>query len=128
MSCKHLIIAHGSDQANLYEANVSSVIATLNMVDVRGKTIVFCSRRSLLPDTFELEYSATKAACLAVCKALYNDGVNITALCPGWVESEMANRAGIKSVISMDFITHTIKWLLTDPSVRIPELLMEPAI
>jgi short-subunit dehydrogenase len=126
-SCDHLIIAHGGERGDMYQANVSSLLRMLETIQVRGRTIVFCSRRSLIPTVSELHYSASKAAAYAACRAFYEEGRNITALCPGWVESRMSQEAGASNAIPMGHITKTVRWLLSIPETRVREILLEPA-
>ena len=121
--CNHLIVAHGSENS-VWEANVHSLLQVLSAIEVTGRTIVLCSRRSLIPTVQELEYSASKAAAYAICRAHYDNGRNITALCPGWVESRMATTAKATTVIPTMEIVSTIQWLLSIKS-RVRELLIE---
>jgi len=55
---------------------------------------------------------------------MYDEGQNITAICPGWVESRMAKEANILAAIAMSDIILTVKWLLQMQS-RVREILME---
>ncbi len=81
-------------------------------------------------------YSASKFAMSGLNESLYRElaefGISVTAICPGWVDTEMAFAAGtpLKSeeMIQPSDIMKTIKMLLNlSPSARIKEIIIEPA-
>jgi NAD(P)-dependent dehydrogenase (short-subunit alcohol dehydrogenase family) len=78
-------------------------------------------------------YSATKAAVVsysaATQKALEKDGVQVTALCPGFVDTEMAefahDRVDATAMLRPADLADAIRFLLsTSPVCRVPELTM----
>uniref|UniRef100_UPI003216E2CA SDR family oxidoreductase n=1 Tax=uncultured Draconibacterium sp. TaxID=1573823 RepID=UPI003216E2CA len=79
-------------------------------------------------------YSASKFALVGLNEALYREltplGISVTALCPGWVNTEMANKAGTplkeNEMIQPDDLFLTIKWLLSlSPGACVKEIVLE---
>ncbi len=80
-------------------------------------------------------YSASKFGMVGLSEALYRElnplGIRVTALCPGWVNTEMAFDAGTplegKQMIQPDDLFKTIKWLLDlSPGACVKEVILEP--
>ena len=56
------------------------------------------------------------------------DGVKVTALCPGWVDTDMASASGLdpKDMIQKDDIVATVKWLHNlSPSACVNKVMIE---
>ncbi len=79
-------------------------------------------------------YSASKFGLVGLNEALYRElnplGISVTALCPGWVNTEMAKQAGtpLKSeqMIQPKDLFQTIKWLLSlSPGACVKEVIIE---
>ncbi len=79
-------------------------------------------------------YSASKFGMVGLSESLYRElnprGIKVTALCPGWVNTEMAFDAGtpLKSeqMIQPEDLFKTIKWLLDlSPSACVKEVVIE---
>lgn len=79
-------------------------------------------------------YSASKFALLGLSEALYRElnplGISVTALCPGWVNTQMAYEAGTpfegKQMIQPEDLFQTIKWLLSlSPGACVKEVIIE---
>jgi short-subunit dehydrogenase len=79
-------------------------------------------------------YGATKFAFVGLTESLYRElsplGIRITALCPGWVNTEMAKIAGTplkgEEMIQPDDILDTIRFLLNlSENVCIKEIVLE---
>ncbi len=130
-----VVICHGghkSEVAELFESNAISIARDLRdyakVLKKDGCIIVLSSRRGILPTVKEWNYSAAKAALRAYCIALYKDrpDLRITCLCPGWLESNQAKAAKIKSVISMRDLADAILSIIRCKTMRIPEIVIEP--
>lgn len=81
-------------------------------------------------------YSATKFGLVGLSESLYRklsaDGIRVTALCPGWVDTIMAREAGApippEEMIQPDDLMKTIAWLLSlSPAVCVREVVLETA-
>ncbi len=79
-------------------------------------------------------YSATKFALAGLSESLYRslaaDGVKVTTLCPGWVNSDMAVEAGspldADAMIQPEDLMQTLAWLLNlSPSACVREVIIE---
>ncbi len=72
----------------------------------QGKILNVASIAAYAPGPYMAMYYATKAYVLSFSVALYeeykNDGVIISALCPGYTETEFQARAGLKGAAMMD--------------------------
>ncbi len=130
-----LILSHGGDHEKMeevFEKNVFSFRGVIKHLESYlkpdGALILLSSRRAILPTEEELDYSASKAAAHAYVRGLYKSHPNlrITCICPGWVESEMADTAHAKRVISKKDLSDLIYLVGNSTSMRIPEILIEP--
>lgn len=67
----------------------------------RGAVLIVSSIAGMVPMPSFAAYAATKAATLAFAEALHvevkNDGVSVTAMCPGQVNTEFTRIAGLES-------------------------------
>jgi short-subunit dehydrogenase len=79
-------------------------------------------------------YGSTKFAFVGLTESLYRElspaGIRITSLCPGWVNTEMAKKAGTplkdEEMIQPDDLLNTIRYLLNlSENVCIKEIVLE---
>jgi short-subunit dehydrogenase len=79
-------------------------------------------------------YGSTKFALVGLTESLYRElapaGIRITSLCPGWVYTEMARKAGTplkdEEMIQPDDLLNTIRYLLNlSENVCIKEIVLE---
>lgn len=79
-------------------------------------------------------YVASKFGLVGLSESVYRElsthGIRVTAICPGWTNTEMAQESGTPftgpEMIQPADILNTVRWLLNlTPSVRIRELVME---
>jgi short-subunit dehydrogenase len=79
-------------------------------------------------------YGSTKFALVGLTESLYRElapsGIRITSLCPGWVNTEMAKKAGTpfkdEEMIQPDDLLNTIRYLLNlSENVCIKEIVLE---
>ncbi|WP_167610123.1 SDR family oxidoreductase [Maribellus sediminis] len=79
-------------------------------------------------------YSASKFGMLGLSESLYREltpqGIKVTALCPGWVNTKMAYDAGTplaaEEMIEPEDLFKTIKWLLElSPAACVKEVVIE---
>ena len=81
-------------------------------------------------------YSAAKFGLVGLNESLYRElagtGISTTALCPGWVDTDMAYEAGTpigaEEMIQTSDIAKTMEWILNlSPNTRIKEVVIESA-
>lgn len=79
-------------------------------------------------------YSSSKFGLIGLSESVYRElaktGIKVTALCPGWVNTDMASGEGChhlpERMIQPDHLASTVLWLLSlGPEVSIMELMME---
>jgi 3-oxoacyl-[acyl-carrier protein] reductase len=79
-------------------------------------------------------YSASKFGLVGLSHALTKElgefGISVTAICPGWVDTDMADQAGApftaSEMIQPQDIFRTMEWLLRlSPAVRVKEVVLE---
>jgi short-subunit dehydrogenase len=79
-------------------------------------------------------YSASKFGLVGLSESLYRElnplGIRVTALCPGWVNTQMAVEAGTplsnEQMIQADDIFKTMQWLLSlSPGACVKEVVLE---
>lgn len=79
-------------------------------------------------------YSASKFALVGFSESLYRElnplGIRVTALCPGWVNTNMAFEAGTPlqphEMIQPEDLIKTLKWLLSlSPGACVKEVILE---
>ena len=97
-----------------------------------GYIINVCSRNAKIQRSFLGGYAATKAALLAYSGSLYKElsasGIKVTALCPGFVDTQMTQDLEIERHRLIDplDICKTIEFILSlSKSVALKELDME---
>jgi len=128
-----------ADLDALYETNVRG---TFNMVKAvidhlpgeGGHIINFASRRGVMAHPGEALYSASKFAVVGFSEALYKElaprGIKVTAICPGWVYTDMARSAPVPrtEMIQTEDMLATVRYLLALSSAAcVKKILMEPA-
>lgn len=101
----------------------------------KGYIINLCSRSAETPRPLLGGYSATKAALLAYSESLYKElkttNIKVTALCPGFVDTEMTSDVteDREKLIEQSDICHAIDFLLTlSPSVALKKLSFESVV
>ena len=81
-------------------------------------------------------YSASKFGLVGLSESFYRElapfGISVTAICPGWVNTEMAYVAGTplkgQEMIQAKDIAKTIEYLLSlSPGARVKEIILESA-
>jgi short-subunit dehydrogenase len=97
-----------------------------------GYVINIASRAGKIGFAGDGAYGASKFGLVGLNESLYRElaisGISLTAICPSWVKTEMADGAPIdgSEMIQPDDILKTVRWLLSlSPSVRVRELTLE---
>jgi 3-oxoacyl-[acyl-carrier protein] reductase len=137
------ILDVSADQfSRLMAVNVAGALAFVQAVvpvmkDQRsGHIFNVASRAGKVGFPDEGAYSASKFAMVGLSESLYKElapfGIKVTALCPSWVDTEMAQEAGSplghKDMIQPDDLAKTIRWLLTlSPAACVKEVVIECA-
>jgi NAD(P)-dependent dehydrogenase (short-subunit alcohol dehydrogenase family) len=100
----------------------------------RGWIVNLASIAGTLPTPWLATYGATKAAVIALTRSLNEeldaDGVRATALCPGFVDTAMAQWSGIEpsEMIRPEDCAEVVRMCLRlSPNVRIPQVVLERA-
>lgn len=77
-------------------------------------------------------YGASKFGLVGLNESLYRQlsplGIKVTALCPSWVDTDMAKLSGLRKeeMISRDDIVSTVRWLLSlSPGAVVKDLTIE---
>jgi NAD(P)-dependent dehydrogenase (short-subunit alcohol dehydrogenase family) len=98
----------------------------------RGLIVNLASIAGTIPTPGLAAYGASKAAVISLTRSLNaeltSDGVRATAICPGFVDTPMADWAGIPSdeMIHPDDCAEVVRMLLRlSPPARIPEVVIE---
>jgi short-subunit dehydrogenase len=114
--------------------NMIKSVAPLMKIENKGYIINVCSRSAKTPRSFLGGYAATKAALLAFNNALYKEmkdtNIKVTALCPGFVDTEMVEiKEDRDKLIKTTDICTAIDFLLSlSSSVALKELSFESII
>jgi short-subunit dehydrogenase len=97
-----------------------------------GHVINIASRAGKIGFAGDGAYGASKFGLVGLNESLYRElatsGISLTAICPSWVKTEMAEGAPIdgSEMIQPNDILKTVRWLLSlSPSVRVRELMLE---
>ena len=122
----------------------TNLIGSINMIrfivpkmkqSQSGNIINICSRNAKTPRSFLGGYAATKAALLAYSESLYKElspsGIKVTALCPGFVDTEMTQDIEVErdKLIQPSEICKSIEFILSlSKAVAIRELNFESII
>ena len=77
-------------------------------------------------------YGASKFGLVGLNESLYRElshlGIKVTALCPSWVDTDMAKHSGLskEEMISTSDIVSTVRWLLSlSPAASVKDLTIE---
>lgn len=115
--------------------NMVRVVVPLMKIRNCGYIINVSSRSAEMPRSFLGGYSATKAALLAFNESLYKEmkdtNIKVTALCPGFVNTEMTSdvKEDKNKLIKTTDICITIDFLLSlSPSVALKKLSFESIV
>ncbi len=101
-----------------------------------GRIINMASRNGKVAVSKLGGYSASKFGLMGLDESLYREfssqGISITTVCPGWVNTDMAAGEGgsmpPEKMIQPEDIAKTVRWLLSmTPSVRVMDVLLECA-
>jgi short-subunit dehydrogenase len=97
-----------------------------------GHVINIASRAGKIGFEGDGAYGASKFGLVGLNESLYRElakcGISLTAICPSWVKTEMAEGAPMdgSEMIQPSDILKTVRWLLNlSPSVRVRELILE---
>jgi 3-oxoacyl-[acyl-carrier protein] reductase len=110
--------------------------AVLPMMKHQGTGHVFniASRAGKVGFAGDGGYVASKFGLVGLSESIYREcasaGISVTALCPGWTNTAMAQDAGTplteEEMIQPRDILETLRWLLRlSPSVRVKEVILE---
>ena len=128
------------DYRKIMEINVIAQYSVLKIVTdimkAQGKGYIFniVSRAAKYGFPNGGIYGSTKFAFLGLAESLYRElaplGIRVTSLCPGWVNTEMAKKAGTPfkndEMVQPDDILNTIRYLLNlSPNVCIKDIVFE---
>src|SRR5581483_7145402 len=100
--------------------------------DAKGIVVNLASIAGTIPTPGLSIYGATKAAVIAFTKSLNyeleGDGVRVTAICPGFVDTPMAEWTGLpaETMIRAEDCAELVRALLRlGPAARVPEIVVE---
>ncbi|WP_346856396.1 SDR family oxidoreductase [uncultured Draconibacterium sp.] len=129
-----------ADFTKMLETNVTAQLSVLKEVvpilkkQKSGYIFNIASRSGKVGFEGSGAYSASKFGMVGLSESLYRElnplGISVTALCPGWVNTEMAYEAGTtleaKQMIQPEDLFETIKWLLSlSPGACVKEVVIE---
>ncbi len=127
-----------SDINEMIEVNLKGLIKVTNLVSPFmkkqgfGKIINMSSRNAKTPRSFLGIYAATKAGVLAYNEALYKEltecGIQVTAIVPGFVNTQMTSEVPLDKdlLIQPEDISHFIDFILSLPDrVALKEICFE---
>lgn len=102
------------------------------LCESRGIVVNLASIAGTLPTPGLAIYGATKAAVIALTRSLNHeledDGVRVTAICPGFVDTPMASWTGLagETMIRPEDCAELVRALLRlGPAARVPEIVVE---
>jgi len=132
------------DSAELLKMVNANIIGAVNLIKVTvpimklnnsGYIINVCSRSAQTPRAFLGGYSATKAALLAFNESLHKEmkdtNIKVTALCPGFVDTEMTSDVNEdrEKLIKTSDICAAVDFLLAlSPAVALKNLAFESVV
>ncbi|MDX1285249.1 MAG: SDR family oxidoreductase, partial [Draconibacterium sp.] len=129
-----------SDFKNMLDVNLISQYTILKEVvpimkkQQSGYIFNIASRAGKIGFPGSGAYGASKFGLVGLSESLYRElnpyGISVTALCPGWVDTEMAVEAGTplksKQMIQPEDIFKTVEWLLNlSPGACVKEVIIE---
>ncbi|MDH3466250.1 MAG: SDR family oxidoreductase [Gammaproteobacteria bacterium] len=130
-----------SDFEQIIKTNLVSPFVLLKelvpLMKKRGKGHIFniASRGGKTGFAGEGAYDASKFGIVGLSESLYRElareGISVTAICPGWVNTEMAQQGGAtlsgEEMIQPEDILKTIQWVLElAPNTCVREVVIEP--
>jgi NAD(P)-dependent dehydrogenase (short-subunit alcohol dehydrogenase family) len=131
LPAKHLDLQLGVNLRGLFLVT-QAAIALLR--ESRGWIVNLASIAGTVPTPGLATYGATKAAVIALTRSLNaeldTDGVRAIALCPGFVDTPMAQWSGIEpeDMIRPEDCAEVVRMCLRlSPNVRIPQVVLERA-
>ncbi len=125
---------------NLIRINLTAQVAVMQtvvpMMKQQGEGSIFniASRAGKVGFAESGGYCASKFALVGMSESLYRElvplGIKVTALCPGWVNTDMGQEAGCtllpEEVIQPEDLFKTLQWLLSlSPGVCVREVVLE---
>jgi len=114
--------------------NILQTVAAIMKKQRNGWIINIASRAGKYGFSGGGTYSTTKFALVGLTESLYRElaplGIRVTALCPGWVDTDMAWESGTplkaQEMIQPEDMAKTVLYLLNlSPAVRIREIVLE---
>lgn len=96
-----------------------SLVVPIMKAQKSGHIINLSSRAGKTARSAAGGYAASKFGLVGLNEALYKEvsqfGIRVTALCPGFVDTEMGSVSGLsaKDMISQDDIVKTVRWLVS---------------
>jgi NAD(P)-dependent dehydrogenase (short-subunit alcohol dehydrogenase family) len=131
LSAKHLDLQLGVNLRGLFLVTQAAIPL---LRESRGWIFNLASIAGTVPTPGLATYGATKAAVIALTRSLNaeldGDGVRSIALCPGFVDTPMAQWSGIEpeDMIRSEDCAEVVRMCLRlSPNVRIPQVVMERA-
>ena len=114
--------------------NISKTVTEIMKIQKSGYIFNIASRAAKYGFANGGIYGSTKFAFLGLAESLYRElaplGIHVTTLCPGWVNTEMAQKAGTpfkeEEMVQPDDLLNTIRFLLNlSKNVCIKEIVFE---
>jgi 3-oxoacyl-[acyl-carrier protein] reductase len=138
------IFRHGTSELSLNEftemldINLTAAFHFIRLVvpamkkQGSGHIINLSSRSGKVAKPLSGGYAASKFGLVGLNEALYREvaefGIRVTAICPGWVNTEMATSSGLEAaeMITTDDIVKTVRWLLSlSPAACVKDVYMD---
>ena len=100
----------------------------------RGRIVNLASIAGLQPEPGLAVYASTKHAVVGLSRSLseelFDDGVRVTALCPGFVDTPMTDfikeQIPAGEMVQVDDCVKAVRFLLElSPAVKVPELVLD---
>jgi short-subunit dehydrogenase len=124
--------------AEMIEVNLKAAFQMLKDVtpimkaQKSGTIINLSSRSGKIAKAGSGGYAATKFGLVGLNEALYKElsphGIKVTAICPGWVNTDMAQGSGIENsdmIMTADIVA-TVRWIESlSPSACVKDVLIE---
>ena len=129
LSTKHLDLQLGVNLRGLVLVTRSAIP---HLRDSRGLVVNLASIAGTMPTPGLAIYGASKAAVISITRSLNEeldaDGVRVTALCPGFVDTDMASWSGLagEDMIQPEDCAEVVRLMLRlTPKARIPQVVIE---
>jgi 3-oxoacyl-[acyl-carrier protein] reductase len=127
-----------SDLTEMLDINLKAAVHFMQVVvpvmkkQGSGHIMNVSSRSGKLAKPGSGGYAASKFGLVGFNEALYREvsgfGIRVTALCPGWVDTDMARFPGLEAEdkLTTEDIVKTVRWLLSlSPAACVKEVYME---